>query len=70
MKRKTFNVEQVKTYANQLLRDEAISPEVKDGIDMMINFILHKSDNYNGFMFNKPDGNQISEPNYFDRKYF
>ena len=70
MKRKTFNVEQVKTYANQLLRDENISSEVKDGIDMMISFILHRSDNYNGFMFNKPEGNQIGEPNRFNRRYF
>ena len=70
MKRKTIDVERVKTYANKLLRDENLPHDVKDGIDMMISFILHDSDNYHGFMFNKPDGNQIGEPNRFDRKYF
>jgi hypothetical protein len=80
MSRKTVSVTEMLDFANESLAADYHSLEYKQGICSMIEKILHKSGNYNGFMFLDADAASISyeevteryTPNaaYFTRKYF
>lgn len=51
MSRKTVSVLDMLEFANESLACKDHSIEFKQGVCSMIEKILHKSDNYNGFMF-------------------
>ena len=80
MSKKTVKVTEMLEFANELLAHKDNSIEFKEGVCSMIEKILHKSDNYNGFMF--LDQNEASiiynsetkeyKPNaaYLTRNYF
>jgi len=80
MSRKTVSVTEMLEFANESLAQDYHSIEFKLGICSMIEKILIKSDNYNGFMFLNPDAAAIDyypetreyQPNaaYMTRKYF
>jgi hypothetical protein len=80
MSKKTVSVVEMLEFANESLAQDYHSLEFKQGICAMIEKILHKSDNYNGFMFLDADAASIGyeevtkrySPNaaYFTRKYF
>ena len=80
MSKKTVPVLEMLEFANESLAQEYHSLEFKQGICAMIEKILHKSDNYNGFMFLDSAEASIDfdsetkeyKPNYayFTRKYF
>lgn len=72
MSRKTVNVEEIKQHANQLLesKDEFFTKEFKSGVCTMIERVLHKSNNYNGFMFIDNNDTEVNTLGYFTRKYF
>jgi hypothetical protein len=80
MSKKAVSVIEMLDYANESLAQDYNSLEFKQGICAMIEKILHKSDNYNGFMFLNSDEARIDfdsetkeyKPNYayFTRKYF
>jgi len=80
MSRKTVSVVEMLEFANESLAQDYNSIEFKLGICSMIEKILIKSDNYNGFMFLNPDAAAIDyypeireyKPNaaYMTRKYF
>lgn len=71
-KRKTIDVESIKKFANEeLALDNSL--EEKLGIMNMIEQILHKTGNYNGFMFLKLiDGTapKLGTYEWTCRKYF
>ena len=80
MSRKTVSVTEMIKFANESLAQDYHSLEFKKGICSMIEKILHKSDNYNGFMFLDSHTAGIDfdaetkeyKPNYsyFTRSYF
>ena len=80
MSRKTVSVVEMLEFANESLAQDYHSIEFKLGICSMIEKILHKSDNYNGFMFLNSAEASIDfdsetreyKPNaaYMTRKYF
>jgi len=80
MSRKTVSVTEMLEFANESLAQDYHSIEFKLGICSMIEKILIKSDNYNGFRFLNPDAAAIDyypetreyQPNaaYMTRKYF
>lgn len=80
MSRKTVSVLEMLEFANESLAQDYHTIEFKLGICSMIEKILIKSNNYNGFMFLNPDAARIDyypeirdyKPNaaYMTRKYF
>jgi len=48
---KTIKVEEVRHYANKLLKNPKLSQEFKQGVEAMIEHILHTTDNYGGFSY-------------------
>ena len=71
--RKTIEVKVVKEYANQQLANENLTLEEKLGIITMIEEILCKTGNYNGYMFlNLIDGTAptLGTYDWTCRKYF
>ena len=80
MSKKTVPVLEMLEFANESLACKDHSIEFKEGICSMIEKILHKSGNYNGFMFLDADAASIGyeevterySPNaaYMTRKYF
>lgn len=71
--RKTIDVKVVKEYANQQLANENLTLEEKLGIITMIEFVLHETDNYNGFMFLRLEDGKAPNFGTYDwtcRKYF
>jgi len=71
-RRKTIDVFEMVEYANyQLSRtDSEATKDFKIGVCAMIESILHRTDNYNGFMFIKIEDSDIDTLGYFSRKYF
>lgn len=52
--RKTIDVDEIKKEANRLLackENELINKEFKDGVVVLLEFILNKSGNYRGYEF-------------------
>jgi hypothetical protein len=80
MSRKTVPVLEMLEFANECLANKNNSLEFVQGVCVMIEKILMKSDNYNGFMFLDAEAASIDydpetkeyKPNYayFTRKYF
>jgi hypothetical protein len=70
--RKTIDVLEILEYGNyQLSRtDDDATKDFKIGITVMIETILHRTDNYNGFMFINNDDSDVGTLGYHSRKYF
>ena len=71
-RRKTIYVlEMVEYYNYQLSRtDETATKEFKIGVIAMLESILHRTNNYNGFMFVNNNESDIDTVGYYSRKYF
>jgi hypothetical protein len=73
-KRKTIKMDEIKDFANLMLRGESsnefINSEVKKGIILMIEKALHNANAYEGFMFNNIEDCEFNTPGYYNRKYF
>jgi hypothetical protein len=71
-RRKTIDVLEILEYGNyQLSRtDDYATKEFKIGITVMIESILHRTDNYNGFMFINNADSDVGTLGYHSRKYF
>jgi hypothetical protein len=73
MGRKTINVDLVKGKVNKLLSNPNIIMEEKLGIITMIEYVLHETDNYNGFMYlalNNGEAPKLGTDEWTERKYF
>lgn len=70
MARKTVKVDELKEYVNKLLAIEELHVEHKAGLIDMIHHVLHKTDNYQGFMFINNEDSEIGTPGWHNRKYF
>lgn len=70
--RKTIEVQTMLDYANvQLARTDSFATlEFKCGISAMVERILHRSGNYNGFHFLNNDDSEIGTLGYESRKYY
>ncbi len=73
--RKTFEIDSFKERANLLLSDPKLSVEFKEGVVAMTEFVLHKGDTYNGYMYTTPGLNSDNTPKpgtqeHITRKYF
>ena len=51
MARKTFNVSEFKDYVNSKLVLDHLSDDQKYGLLTALDYMLHKTGNYNGFMY-------------------
>jgi hypothetical protein len=71
-RRKTIDVLEMVEYANyQLSRtDETATKEFKIGVIAMLESILRRTNNYNGFMFVNNNESDIDTVGYYSRKYF
>jgi hypothetical protein len=71
-RRKTIDVLEMVEYCNyQLSRtDNDATKDFKIGIVVMIESILHRTNNYNGFMFINNEDTEINTVGYYSRKYF
>lgn len=71
-KRKTISVIEMVDYANhQLSRtDDFATKEFKQGVIVMIEAVLHRSDNYNGFRFLDNSDSEHDTMGYFSRHYY
>ena len=49
MPRKTIAVAKIVEMGNKILRSDTIDPEFRSGVKMMVENILHETDNYVGF---------------------
>lgn len=68
MKRKTVDVAYLKTFANNVLAgDDLTQKEVRLGVSVMLEEVLHRSGNYKGFRYIN-----LGEPNFDStrRMYF
>lgn len=71
MKRKTIEVNLIKERVNLLLADKTHSVEFKEGVIAMLEFTLHRTDNYNGFMYNETYNDfKPGTPEHVNRKYY
>ena len=70
--KKTISVSNMIDYANaNLARTDAYATkEFKIGVTIMIEEILHRTDNYWGFMFINNDDSKTDSLGYYTRKYF
>jgi hypothetical protein len=71
-RRKTIDVLEMVEYCNyQLSRtDSEATKEFKIGVIAMIESVLHRTDNYNGFMFISNSDSDVNTLGYYSRKYF
>ncbi len=71
-RRKTIDVLEILEYGNyQLSRtDDDATKEFKIGVIAMIESVLHRTDNYNGFMFISNSDSDVNTLGYYSRKYF
>ena len=72
MKRKTINVTTLLNWANTELQrtDEFATVDFKAGICSMIEMVLFKSNNYNGFMFKNNNDSETGTLGYYSRFYY
>jgi hypothetical protein len=70
--RKTIEVLEILYYANNSLarEDEFADSKFKAGICLMIEEILFRTDNYNGFGFIYPYESSTDSKNYYSRFYY
>ena len=70
--KKTISVSNMIDYANANLArtDVYATKEFKVGITIMIEEILHRTDNYWGFMFIDNNDSKTDSLGYYSRKYF
>ena len=71
-RRKTIDVLEILEYGNyQLSRtDDDATKDFKIGITVMIESILRRTDNYNGYMFIKNEDSDFDTVVYYSRVYF
>lgn len=71
-KRKTINVSELVDYANlQLSRaDDFATKDFKQGVIVMIEAVLHRTDNYSGFRFLNNSDSEYDTNGYFSRYYY
>ena len=71
-KRKTISVTEMVDYANlQLSRtDDFATKEFKQGIIVMVEAVLRRSDNYNGFRFLDNSDIEYDTMGYVSRHYY
>jgi hypothetical protein len=71
-RRKTIDVLEILEYGNyQLSRtDDDATKEFKIGVIAMIESVLNRTDNYNGFMFISNSDSDVNTLGYYSRKYF
>lgn len=50
-RRSTFEVNKIKAAANNMLSNDLLSPDEKQGIVHLLSHILHESGNYAGFRY-------------------
>lgn len=73
MIRKTINVDLVRGKVNDLLSNSNILMEEKLGIITMIEYVLHETGNYKGFMYlelNNGEAPRLGSDEWVNRKYF
>lgn len=70
--KKTISVSNMIDYANaNLARTDAYATkEFKVGVTIMIEEILHRTDNYWGFMFLNNEDSKTDTLGYYSRRYF
>jgi hypothetical protein len=71
--KKTINVNEVLDHANALLalsECPTVTKDFKEGVCAMLHHILHKSNNYHGFMFLNNDDSELGTFGNVTRKYF
>jgi len=70
--RKTMNVNSILDYANKQLerKDSEATKEFKYGVCVMIEQILFRTDNYNGFRFLDSNETQHDTLGHASRKYY
>jgi len=51
IKKKTIRVEALRSYANDILQMDGLSKDMRNGIILMIERVLHDCGNYNGFNY-------------------
>jgi hypothetical protein len=70
--KKTISVSIMIDYANEHLArtDEFATKEFKAGISVMIEQILHRTENYWGFMFLDNNDSKTGSLGYYSRRYF
>jgi hypothetical protein len=66
---KTIAVKKIVEKANIILANKEVSRECKVGVICMLEYVLHSTNNYNGFYFINEDSRPMDE-DYYDRKYF
>ena len=71
-KRKTFEIQKMVEYANTQLKrtDEFADKGFKAGVCVMIEKILMKTKNYEGYFHLNPNNCDIDTVGYYSRKYF
>lgn len=51
MARKTVNVDQLRVKINEMLAGSTCSPDIRRGMMNTLEFVLHETGNYHGFMY-------------------
>jgi len=68
--KKTFNIEEYKTYVNEMLASDYHNATEKYVMCGMLEHILHKSNVYKGFKYLNGDGGKWGTIEDASRKYF
>ena len=69
-RRKTIDIDYLRNKANDALADRDRSCGYKMAVCDMIETVLHKTDNYRGFMFLDNDDSANDTLGYYTRRYF
>ena len=65
-RRKTFNVDTFKKYVNDVLDNDNVPFEVKNGFAQALDHVLHETGNYNGFRYLDPYNGDDPEFGFVD----
>jgi hypothetical protein len=70
--KKNASVSMMIDYANDQLKrtDEFATKEFKEGVCVMIQQMMHRTNTYSGFMFNNNDDSETGTLGYYSRRYF
>jgi len=68
MARKTFNVQDFKNFINEVLVNDNLPFEVKNGYAMALDHVLHATGNYNGFRYVDPYNGDDPEFGFVDNE--
>ena len=69
-RRKTIDIDYLRSKANDALANKDNSREYKTAVCDMIQSVLHKTDNYRGFMFIDNEDKEFDSYGYWSRRYF